>query len=592
MTAMPTNSRIELRDHHRPPVRSGDYTLTIAQSIITQGALRDSKTVTQKFSVHGPRFALSPQDVIAVHPPSGSLGDYSATLPHALLARSTLPWERSPDGVKREADVPDLPPWLVLLLVRENEEKYVAGAGDAKQPNPTGVQTCTLKELRQKVAFTPERGEDESDPVAFIEVDRSFLERTLPACDRLHLLAHVRSVQQPQGCSEFAVLLCPRTPQPTARNTVHLVSLERRYATEDRLAPEFGDPPRVRLVCLKTWQFHCTDHPKQDFHDKLEALSRSSLALVDAGGAFPLRIGAVPLRHERADGTVAPAWYRGPLAAADIDDGQPLTLAESPQAAAPIVRDEALGMDDVSYRAAWELGRMLLLDNATASRALYYWKRARYREAHPATSAAGIEHLPLQADPLACAFPRDAFEHLARLRGVPFNYLVPDERMLPHPSIRFFVVDRRWVKALIAGAFSLGSGTAAEFAAYAAQAEQALTGVAPRLSGFLLRSDVVSGWPQLEVDGYTGIPTDAKSQDAMRATLESTLRLSQDVLMCLFVGVIRCVDLHLPPEGLHFVFQGDALDLTSATTACGLVDKLMADVPSVRFRLTGQDEAK
>jgi hypothetical protein len=38
---------------------------------------------------------------------------------------------------------------------------------------------------------------------------------------------------------------------------------------------------------------------------------------------------------------------------------------------------------------------------------------------------------------------------------------------------------------------------------------------------------VVSGWPQLEVDGYTGIPTDAKSQDAMRATLESTLRLSR-----------------------------------------------------------------
>jgi hypothetical protein len=82
------------------------------------------------------------------------------------------------------------------------------------------------------------------------------------------------------------------------------------------------------------------------------------------------------------------------------------------------------------------------------------------------------------------------------------------------------------------------------------------------------------------------------SQAAMRATLESTLRLSQDVLMCLFVGVIRCVDLHLPPEGLHFVFEGDALDLTSATTASGLIDGRMADVPSVRFRLKGHDEAK
>ena len=311
LTAMATNSRIELRDYHRPPVPSGDYTLTIAQSISSEGAPRESKTLPpQPFSVQGERFSLSPQDVVAVHPPPVSLGDYSATLPHALLARSTLPWERSPDGVERGANVANLPPWLVLLLVREDEETYIV-TDDAKQPNSTGVQTGTLKELKQKVAFTLERGEHESDPVAFIDVDRSFLELTLPACDRLHLLAHVRSVQQPQGRSEFAVLLCPRTPQPMARNTVHLVSLERCYAADDKLVPGIGDPPRVRLVCLKTWQFHCTDHPKQDFHDKLRALGRGGLALVDAGGAFPLRIGAVPLRHERADGTVALAWYAG-----------------------------------------------------------------------------------------------------------------------------------------------------------------------------------------------------------------------------------------------------------------------------------------
>jgi hypothetical protein len=584
---MATNSRIELRDHHQPPLPSGDYKLTVAQSVSTEGTQRESKTIEQAFSVRGPRFALSPQDVVTVHPPPGSFGDHSTTLPHVLLARSTLPWERSPDGVQRGADIANLPPWLALLLVRENEEKYVV-ADAAKQPSSTGVQTGTLKGLKQAMEFTPERGERESDAVTFIDVDRGFLERTLPVFDRLHLLSHVRSVQQPQGRSEFAVLLCPRTPQPKARNTVHLVSLEGRYAAGGQLALGFGDPARVRLVCLKSWQFHCTEHPNQDFYGKLTSLNRGGLALVAADGAFPLRIGAVPLRRERADGAVALAWYRGPLAAADIDDGQPLALAQSPEAVAPIVRDEALGMDDVSYRAAWELGRMLLLDNATASRALYYWKRARYREAHPATSAAGIEHLPLQADPLGCPFPRDAFDQLARLRGVPFNYLVPDQRMLPHESIRFFVVDRRWVKALIAGAFSLGSGTAAEFAAYAAQAEQALHGVAPRLSGFLLRSDAVSGWPQLEVDGYFGVPTHAEGQNAMRAPLESTLRLSQDVLMCLFGGVIRCVDLHLPPEGLHFVFEGDALDLSSATTVCGLVDKLMADVPSVRFSLTGQ----
>jgi hypothetical protein len=321
------------------------------------------------------------------------------------------------------------------------------------------------------------------------------------------------------------------------------------------------------------------------------SLSRRGLALVDADGAFPLRIGAVPLRHRKADGTVALAWYRGPLAAADIDDGRPFALAESAEAAGLDLRDEALGMDDASYRAAWELGRLLLLDDAEASRALYHWKRARYRESDPAAASAGIAHLTLEADAPTCSFPLDAFERLARLRGVPFNYLVPDERMLPHESIRAFVVDCRWVKALINGAFSLGSGSAKEFAAYATQAEKALQAVlAPRLSGFLLRSDVVSGWPQIEVDGYTSIPTGDQSLDTVRAPLESTVRLSRDVLMCMFTGIVRCVDIHLPPEGLHFVVdddEGDVFDLTSASTACGLVEGRMTEASMVRFTLTG-----
>ena len=51
------------------------------------------------------------------------------------------------------------------------------------------------------------------------------------------------------------------------------------------------------------------------------------------------------------------------------------------------------------------------------------------------------------------------FANLAMLEGVPFNYLVPDERMLPPESIRFFHVDQDWIDALIDGAFSIGRAT-------------------------------------------------------------------------------------------------------------------------------------
>ena len=267
-----------------------------------------------------------------------------------------------------------------------------------------------------------------------------------PTRDQLRLLAHVRSVTQPGASApdETAVVLCHRTPAPSKRNTVHLVSVEGWYTREGRFATPSGT--FARLVCLKTWQFTCTAHPDRDFLGLVTSLTHGTLTLLDKPSAtdvpFAMRIGAVPLRHARGDGTAGLAWYRGPLSPVAIDDAGTLTLSESAEGAAPALRDEALEMDDVSYPAAWELGRMLALDSGDAATALYHWKRARYREANLRPAA---RHLPLKPDRPQHAFPRQWFEDLARLRGVPFNDPVPDERMLPYGSIRFFVVDRCWV---------------------------------------------------------------------------------------------------------------------------------------------------
>src|SRR3569833_1313173 len=46
--------------------------------------------------------------------------------------------------------------------------------------------------------------------------------------------------------------------------------------------------------------------------------------------------------------------------------------------------------------------------------------------------------------------------HLRLLIGVPFNYLVPDSRLLPVESIRFFYLDRSWTDRLVDGAISVG----------------------------------------------------------------------------------------------------------------------------------------
>ncbi|MEM8641274.1 MAG: hypothetical protein AAGG51_21020 [Cyanobacteria bacterium P01_G01_bin.54] len=158
---------------------------------------------------------------------------------------------------------------------------------------------------------------------------------------------------------------------------------------------------------------------------------------------------------------------------------------------------------------------------------------------------------------------------LELLYGVPFNYLVSDTAMLPIESMRFFQLDFNWIDCLVDGAYSIGRSTTGDMAhdtAFAGQVRAAaiqaarqvrpqalgaeLPDVAPsdarQVSGFLLRSAVVNAYPGLEVDGYS-----AAQPDKPLALLRME-RLSPNVLLCLFAGLVDRVRIHEPSEGLHF----------------------------------------
>ena len=69
------------------------------------------------------------------------------------------------------------------------------------------------------------------------------------------------------------------------------------------------------------------------------------------------------------------------------------------------------------------------------------------------------------------------------------------------------------------------------------------------ITGFLLRSQVVSGWPDLQIEGF--------NEEKNKLKLLRGDRLSTDVMICLFEGVTQQVDISLKPEGLHFGFDVD-----------------------------------
>jgi hypothetical protein len=143
-------------------------------------------------------------------------------------------------------------------------------------------------------------------------------------------------------------------------------------------------------------------------------------------------------------------------------------------------------------------------------------------------------------------------KRLALLYGVPFSHIVPDEAMLPPESIRFFVVDTNWINALLEGACSIGRSSSSDLAHDAALAATIYQAVAPpaSASGFLLRSAVVSGWPNLEVSAFAnGVETGPPLR------ME---RLAPTVLLYIAPTLIDRVEIHEPAEGLHFGIDIDS----------------------------------
>ncbi|HEY4281183.1 MAG TPA: hypothetical protein VGM91_23415 [Conexibacter sp.] len=596
----------------------------------------------------------------------------------------------------------DIPSWLVVLLFDADDEaafpgfRAQAAAGTVRNlfiPRTGAVQPQgysyfwaqkDLGETSDGLAQHLDYGQSPDDPCQLLDVPLALFWAVAPSCQDLMLTAHARNVNvvrkatengvpagridlsRVPGTSDFSLVLGNRSPQAGVRAFAHLVSLEGLApflpadpATSDdpgEVAPPttLADGTAIspggflRLVSLASWSFTSVGDSSQ-FEQLLLGLSPKttgatpdfSIGLPGAGdaqttAAKALGMGYTALEHHTRDGGQTVSWYRGPLLPGRVAGARlPASLSSSDAATS---YDPATGMFDLSYAGAWQLGRLLAIQDKRFSTVLCDWRRENLRgvvgqmealvvqqtldriqlqlrddsvlypllqafaPSAPAPAAATTDlvaggltgsrairataHRAALASPDALAsllvdelqIPAEIYTWLARLKlldGVPFRYLVPDERMLPSETIRFFQLDMNWVNALIDGALSIGRHGAEDSpeAAHDAAVNDSVHGqvsgqsraIRPAalgldapdaepleaVTGFLLRSDVVKGWPGLEANGYTA---DGTLLDIVRFE-----RLAPTVLLCLFESggkTLHQLDLHEPAEGLHFGLSG------------------------------------
>jgi hypothetical protein len=491
-------------------------------------------------------------------------------------------------------------------------------------PSVTGKGTLVATTLSYGTAVLGELeyGQAPTDPCTVVDLPIAMFNQIAPAALDMQYLAHIREVDTTGGrdsdntSEQRAVVLTNRVPPTTGVARAFLVSLE---GMGDYLPNADGSQSSaigptttaVRLIAYQTWSF-TANKMDQALLQLLEGLNapppnttRVTTLTLPINGAAPdstriqmamtnqangtlasgdatvlmqnaLLMGYVPMNHHLRHGDNTVSFYRGPLVPFSVPSKAP-SYYSGPDAANGY--NPQTGLFDVSYGAAWQLGQWLMLQSVGIANQLYQWKQqvttqqALAAEQTILTQRLGGQknllpriagkYLGASTDPPAIPEAVTAwFQSLASLQGVPFNYLVPDERMLPPESLRFFYVDANWIDALIDGAFSIGRNATSPTSIEAVHARRmramarsgppraanrklaaAATGTA--ITGFVLRSQAVSGWPNLRVVGFTD--TGANTE----VPLLRSVQLSSDTLICFFPDVLAAVYLREPPEQMH-----------------------------------------
>lgn len=245
-----------------------------------------------------------------------------------------------------------------------------------------------------------------------------------PNLEKYKYFAHVRQVNTAgmadagvQDTGMFSVTVSHRTgPWDIQRpQTViaHLVALD-GMGNSNVVLPDPKDPKtagsKIGLISLHSWTYTCIPPAGVDFVDTMAALGQQSqrtLRLPDdqinaVVGTLPsstkpnilsamksrLAAGYTLLQHRLPTGEPTVSFYRSPLAAAPVTQiPQPEWPAQSNFGTDYQVLDGGVGVMDISYSAAWQLGKALGIADSTFRIALARIRGALYEAGQQAAES-------------------------------------------------------------------------------------------------------------------------------------------------------------------------------------------------------------
>ncbi|KAK3336421.1 hypothetical protein B0T19DRAFT_396174 [Cercophora scortea] len=407
----------------KPSLEGGEYVVATTQTLTTTNNTPVVKIGEQEFTVMTPKYKVPDNALKSIYPPLG-YGAPVETLPHIVFNDPYLPWERDASSLIKPSSVYRVP-WLALLTFTADELRLpaqdLAGEGSifeniqAKPEQPLEqdpnlavlVDLASIPKLAHCVTPITDTSSSDTDataanliflkPTLFTELFRNNTaggsDQTYPDLSRYGFLSHSQRINT-AGMAEasasdnayYSLTVSHRVGALAQKGPttvfVHLVSLE---GVEAMTLPIQDSIQYVALASLYSWSYTCLPPDSFDVKDLMRGLGETMGML---RGPQPsakdiqsnpdrqrvakrIGDGCTLTRYRTQTGEITAAIYRGALTPVQVPHPiSPGWTFNSDCGMDLQILDDELGIVDITYYTAWQLGKTTAIADQSFSTAL------------------------------------------------------------------------------------------------------------------------------------------------------------------------------------------------------------------------------
>jgi hypothetical protein len=307
-------------------------------------------------------------EVFSVSPSENESGNFSDILPFIVLEKETLPWEHPLSS----ANIP----WVALMVISSVDQGVVEQDMTVSDLLNKRDDTVYFPPAASLPAVSADKGTDFCHVIDMpLDVCRSLM----PSPADLPYLCHARAINlgktEDDICAKdgyFSVVMAnrfPRSGNEPVQNTVHLVSL--LGFMKDGVWSIPDTCKTVRMVSLYHWSVFSQTDNAESFSTIVDRL-RQNCGVINNGEADEMRKqGYRAKKHWTRSGEETWSIYRSPLIPYNNTD----RLPDAWTADGRLIYDKKRGVLDVTYAAAWQLGRLITLSKKAVAAAVFIWRR-------------------------------------------------------------------------------------------------------------------------------------------------------------------------------------------------------------------------